>query len=130
MQLIWPEDKREATTKFVLFAVDAVKDCGFEFGECGPDPVGTAIGYATGSIDEMHYTDAATKWWEYLEDRNWLQNFIDEEALMARLALCLLSARLDEYERLDMHVEWVFEVLEMLGCELVKPQEMLTHHFG
>ena len=126
--IIWPNDVRAACTHYLNFLLKVVDKLEIVFPSSRPDPRIVARRYILGEISEEEYRAAADPWWDSLEGPQ-LLSFRDPTVLIARLALCLLYARLEEAPRLADHLSWFFEVLGFMGKDLREPEEMMATHF-
>lgn len=127
--ILWPENPRAAVILYLGFLFKIVRANELEFSTVGPDPLVTAQQFMTGALTEAEYRDAAIRWWNYLDGIGATRDLKSKDALLARVAICLLSANEEEAANLGDHLSWFFEVLESLGINLDKPIEMMTEYF-
>ena len=125
----WPSERRSAINLYLGFLIEVVETLGLKFSSSGPAPLATAKDYISGALSEKEYRVAANLWWGYLDGKDAVRDFQSEDALTARIAICLLSVTLDEKEELGEHLSWFFEMLEQLGFTLDKPIEMMGDYF-
>jgi len=127
--ILWPLDKREAVNLYLGFLIKIVEYFGFRFSSDGPDPISISKAYIAGTVSEQDYRECANVWWAYLDGSGAIRNLTDEDALLARIAICLLSVTKEDAEELGEHLSWFFEVLEQVGVDIDKPIDMMVNHF-
>src|SRR5690606_13073425 len=111
------------------FLIKIVEYFGFHFPNDGPDPISITKAYIAGAVSEQDYRERASVWWTYLDSKGATRNFTDEDALLARIAICLLSVTKEDAEELGEHHSWFCEVLEQIGVDIDKPIDMMVNHF-
>lgn len=113
----WPADSREASAYYLRFALDVVEGLGVDFPSQCPEPKSIARAYAENALPEDEYRASVEPWWTYLESEGLIRATRDQRALIARLAICLLSANDGERERLGEHLSWFIQVVGFLGFD-------------
>lgn len=127
--IAWPHNAKAAISVYLEFLIKVIETLELSFTSLGPDPIEITKKFLAGLISEADYRASADTWWEYLDANNATQDFQGEEALIARVAISLLSVTNDDAEELGEHLSWFFEVLEKMGINLNKPIEMMEKHF-
>jgi hypothetical protein len=127
--IVWPNDRRSAINLYLRFLIKVIEALGLRFSLSGPDPIKIARDYIAGMLSEEDYRATANIWWGYLDGNNATRDLQTQDALMARVAICLLSVTEEEAEDLGEHLSWFFEILEKLGIDLDKPISMMAKHF-
>lgn len=127
--ILWPSDAKSAINLYLGFLIKVIEVLGLSFSSSGPDPIETAKNFIDGLISEEDYRASANIWWEYLDSNNATRDLQNNDALMARVAICLLSVTKDDVEELGEHLSWFFEVLEQMGIDLDKPISMMEEYF-
>lgn len=127
--IIWPSEGRSAINHYLNFLIKVIEALGIKFSSVGPDPLEITKSYISGNFSEDEYRASANLWWGYLDGKDAIRDFDDEDALTARIAICLLSVAMDEVEELGEHLSWFFEVIEQMGIDLDKPIGMMAEHF-
>jgi hypothetical protein len=128
--IVWPKDTTAACNQYLDFIIEVINKIGISFPDTRGDPQIVAQRYIEGKITDKAYRDEALAWWELLDaigsggrvSRN-------PSALLARLAICLLSATPNEAPRLAEHLSWFFEVLGFMGVDLELPLAMMEEYF-
>jgi hypothetical protein len=127
--IVWPTDGRAAIKLYLGFLIKVIEALGIKFSSAGPDPLAATKSYIAGSLPEDEYRSSANVWWGYLDGAGATRDLESEDALNARIAICLLSVTLDDVEDLGEHLSWFFEVLEQLGIDLDMPIDMMAEYF-
>ncbi len=127
--IVWPKDARAASTHYLTFVLQVVDKLEIVFPSTRADPRVVARRYLRGEISDEAFTAERDPWWDALDGPQ-LGNFRDPEALLARLALCLLGAKPDEAPQLGDRLSWFFEVLGFMGKDLREPEEMRKRYFA
>lgn len=127
--IVWPVDDRAAINLYLGFLIKVIEALGMSFSSSGPDPLTTAKSYISGALSEYEYRATANVWWGYLDGNGATRDLQSEDALKARVAICLLSVTMDDVEELGEHLSWFFEMLELLGIDLDKPIDMMAEYF-
>ena len=127
-RIMWPSSPRESMVLLVSFQIKALYALKINFDGCSVDPVKIANDYMACIISFAEYELEAKKWWNFLDTSGYLRNFKDTEALTARLAICLLNNRLTESD-LSEHVDWFFELLNMMGKDTEVVRSIMHSHF-
>lgn len=127
--ILWPVDGRASINLYLGFLIKIIEALGMRFSSSGPDPLSIAKRYMSGVLSEDEYRATANVWWGYLDGNDATRDLQNEDALKARIAICLLSVTMDDVEELGEHLSWFFEVLEQLGIDLDKPIDMMVAYF-
>ena len=128
--IIWPEDSKAACNHYLEFIIQVVETLGIVFPNTQPDPRVVARRYIEGKISDEEYRAEACTWENLLETAGEVRVSRDPSLLLARLALCLLSATPDEVPRLGDHLSWFLEVLSIMGMDSREPLAMMSKYFA
>lgn len=129
--IVWPKDATAACHRYLGFLVAVLGKHDIAFPGPRPDPRIVARRYIDGEIDVEAYRAEAIAWWDLLEVLDGVNRISrDPSALLARLAICLLSATPDEAPRLAEHLSWFFEVLGFMGMDLDLSLAMMENYFA
>jgi hypothetical protein len=127
--IIWPEEAKAACNHYLTFILQVVVELEIVFTETRPDPRIVARRYIDGEISEEEYSAEAGAWWDFLDAAGETRGPRTRPAILARLAICLLSATPNEAPRLSDHLSWFLELLEKMGIDLHGPRAMMERHF-
>lgn len=128
-QIRWPNDLKMASLLYLRFILQLIQQLNIQFLDSKPDPVSIAKSYINSDVDESEYLSAADMWWDHLENSGSADHARDEDAIKARLAIFLLSAKFDNAEDIGEHLSWFFELLEELGINLTEAINMMREFF-
>lgn len=128
-QIVWPKDRKEAVALYLNFVIAMVDK--FNLNESGAltDPIRLAKSYSLGQLSDEKYKSSATEWWSFV-DENGLRNLETKEVLIARVAICLLSATTDEVKNLGEHLSWFMQLLHKLNIEMALVVNDMNRHFA
>ena len=126
----WPKDSRAAVKLYLGYLIQVVEFLNLKFPKLGSDPLFTTKKYIAGALSEAEYRESANVWWGYLDGKGSARDLKNENVLLARVAICLLSVTQDEVDYLGEHLSWFLEVLDQLKIELDKPIEMMAVYFN
>ena len=127
--IVWPSSKKLAVSHYLNFLIKVLDLEGIKFPDKFEDPIGVTKGYLSGKVSTDELREEANKWWSYIDSTNKIRDFSSQNALIARMAICLLSVTEEDYEELGEHLSWFFEVLGNYGIGLSKPLELMSEHF-
>lgn len=127
--IIWPTDKEEAIRLYLDYLLKVINAAQLGFSPDRVNPISTAKEYMSGAISETEYKNAAKVWWDYLDATSSVRDLHNHDALMARIAIALLSVGADEADNLGEHLSWFLELMQFLGVDLTMPLSFLTEHF-
>lgn len=126
----WPSDSKAAIELYLNFLIKVIKANDIQFPNTFQDPIGITSGYLEGRISEEEYRKSANEWWTFIDSNGQIREFSNRDALVARVAICLLSVTSEDAQELSEHLSWFFELLESLGIDLDLPIEMMCEHFS
>ncbi len=86
--------------------------------------------YVDEKISEDEYVSQAVRWWDVIDSTYGIRNFQDRPALLARVAISLLSARTDHADQLGEKLSWFLEVLGFLGIDTSESLRKMDEYFG
>jgi hypothetical protein len=107
--------------------VEVVESLGISFGTSHYEPVSIVNRLLSGGASDEGR--AATAYWWSRVDQYGIRNFESTEALIARLAICLLSPSQQETWDLGDQLSWFLEVLGFLGEDVDKSIAIMEKHF-
>ena len=125
----WPSNSKKAIELYLNFLMNVIRDNNIQFPEKFQDPIEISTKYINGKLSVQEYRDSANKWWEYIDLSGQIRELSNKDALIARVAICLLSVTDEDVDELGEHLSWFFEVLENLGISLDEPIEQMYQHF-
>lgn len=125
----WPTENKEAINIYINFQISVLEGLDIKFSNYNNDPIKIAKEYVKAKITEEEYNDHVEYWWGIIDSNNGIRDFQNKDMLIARLAICLLSVKKSEVDRLGDHLSWFFEVLQFLGFRLDFPLELMENHF-
>ena len=128
--IIWPSDAASAVRLYLSFLVAVLDVLEIRFEHFLNDPLLLTKRFLLGEISEEERADAAAEWWAYLDENKAIQEFRERRALMARLAICLLSIKEKDSIELGENLSWFFEVLGFLGVNLDAPIDLMENYFS
>jgi hypothetical protein len=130
--IVWPDDKSAAVKLYLGFLVKVIESLHITFDVSNAptsDPLSLVKGYLNGLVSEEERNAAALAWWSYLDSNEAIRDLQDKNALMARLAICLLSAKEKDVPELGEHLSWFLEVLGFLGVDIFSPINIMASYF-
>ncbi|MBD1581432.1 hypothetical protein [Pseudoalteromonas sp. S16_S37] len=125
----WPSNSKAAIELYLNFLIKVIKANNIRFPNKFQDPIDITNGYLEGNIPVDIYRESANEWWNYIDSSGQIQEFSNSDALVARVAICLLSVTDEDVPELGEHLSWFFEVLENLGIDLDSPIEQMCEYF-
>ncbi len=128
--IIWPNDSTAAIHLYLGFQVKVLDALNINFRSFMNDPLALTKEYLKGDLSNEELDAAAAAWWSYLDKTGSVQNFVDRNALMARLAICLLSVKEKDVPELGEHLSWFLEVLGFLGTDLDEAIKIMETYFN
>jgi hypothetical protein len=130
--IIWPDDRNAAVKLYLGFLVKVIVSLNITFDVPNAptnDPLSLVKGYLKGLVSEEERNAASLAWWSYLDSNGAIRDLQDKNALIARLAICLLSAKEEDTPELGEHLSWFLEVLGFLGMDTCIPINMMASYF-
>lgn len=126
----WPQNDKEAIFHFLNFQLMILREFELNFSNYPSDPIKIVEDYLNENIEQERYENSAGEWWDYLDKNEKSRDFQSNEALMTRLALCLLSVKREDVLKLNEHVSWFLEVLGFMGLDMKKVLKMYIEYFS
>ena len=105
-----------------------VERLGISFGSSAHDPLSTVKGLLARELSESDRRVALAHWWKVVDDRG-LRNFESSEAVVARLAVCLLYPSEEKVSSQGDQLSWFLEVLGFLGVGVDEAIAAMEEHF-
>ena len=128
--IAWPSSPYRACLLYLKSVVRVVEKLNLDFPPTLPNPLDGAQAYCAGSISNEAYRALVVPWWQLIDETGKLRDFSDPEVLRARVAICLLSASIEEASRLGEHLSWFFEVLGFMGKDLTPQIRAMNDYFS
>lgn len=132
LNIDWPENEKDAVILYLDFLIGAVQENNINFPEHVVDfnSVEIAKKYINNEISANEYRSCADYWWKYLDDSGKTRDFSDHDALVVRVAICLLSATENDAGELGEHLAWFFELMDHLDVDINNLLEKMKKHFS
>lgn len=128
--IVWPAGVADAVQLYRRYVLQVVEMLGIKFDSAPEDPLPIVQGLLAGSVSEAERDAAMTKWWRYLDNNGLLRNLQDNNALQARLALCLLVPVQPRPEDFGEQLSWFLEVLGLLGADVSVASHLMDSYFN
>jgi hypothetical protein len=129
--IVWPKDTTAACNRYLDFIMKVIDKIGIVFPDTRLDPRIVARRYIDGHIAEEVYRAEAVAWWDLLDAMEGGGGFSRKpSALLARLAISLLSVTPDEAPRLAEHLSWFFQIVGFMGVKPELPLAMMEKYFA
>ncbi|AUI87726.1 hypothetical protein BS333_15080 [Vibrio azureus] len=125
----WPEEPKMAIELYLNFVIRIIKENNLIFPTQFKDPIVITQRYLEESISVEEYKEAVVEWWDYIDTNGFIREFSDRNALVARVAICLLSVTAEDVPELGQHLSWFFELLDKLGINTDCPTNQMYEHF-
>jgi hypothetical protein len=126
--IIWPAHARDRVRLLWLYMLAVIEQLSIPFWSHSPDPRVTVKGLLDGTLSEEDRRSALSIWWQIVDEEG-IQNFGSRDAVVARLAVCLLSPSEEHSSELGVQLSWFLEVLGLLGEDVEKAIELMERHF-
>jgi hypothetical protein len=126
--IVWPESVDESVRSLLLYMTRVVEKLGVSFDSPNYDPLATVKELLAGRLSEDDRRVALAHWWKVVDERG-IRNFESREALLGRLAVCLLSPSKEEKWSLSDQLSWFLEVLGFLGADVDGAIVAMEEHF-
>lgn len=128
-QIKWPIKADEAIGLYLNFQIKVIEDLNIEFTGFFSDPIFIVKKYLNNEILESDYNESKVQWWNYIDNKDAIRNFEDENILKARLAICLLSVDKNSIPELGDHLSWFLNVLTYMKFDSKKLIVMMKDYF-
>lgn len=99
------------------------------FGSSTHEPITIVKGLLSGKNAEDDRRFALAHWWSIIDEKG-IRNFESREALIARLAVCILAPKEEEISNLGEQLSWFLEVLGFLGADVDKAIVLMEKQFS
>jgi len=127
--IIWPTEAQSSVRLFLLFMLKAVECLGITFATSNHDPIAIVKEHLAGNDVERQRQAALSYWWTIVDDQG-IRNFEGEGALIARLAICLLTPNEADVQNFGEQLSWFLEVLEFLQFDTNEVMNLMANHFS
>ncbi|MYM59087.1 hypothetical protein GTG28_07615 [Vibrio sp. OCN044] len=111
------------------FMIKVIEPMSISFPSEVNNPLETARLFLKGDLSAKEYDQACNLCWEYIDNRNAIRIFNEEDILLARLGISLLSANKDLHEAGEK-LDWFFQVLDYLNVDTSCAEELMTNYFS
>lgn len=125
---MWPENSEKARQLLSTYMVKVVGCLGISFDASPCDPVSVVNALLSGGMSDDDVRTALDYWWSQVDEHG-VRNFEKREALIARLAIYLLSSSQQESRDLGDQLSWFMEVLGFLGMDVGKSIDIMEKYF-
>jgi hypothetical protein len=126
--IVWPEHAYDSIRLLRAYMLAITEQLPLTFGSRAADPILIVRGLLDGTSSEKDRQSALAEWWKIVDERG-IQNFKSSEALIARLAICLLYPSEDKTSDLGEQLSWFLEVLGFLKQDVDKAIKVMKQHF-
>ncbi|WP_157903140.1 hypothetical protein [Cupriavidus malaysiensis] len=126
--IAWPDNADESRRLLSTYMVKVVGQLGISFGNHPCKPASIVKGLISGRLSDENRRAALASWWAIAEEHG-VRNFEDKEALIARLAICLLSSAQQGPWNLGDQLSWFLEVIGLIGADVDKAIDTMEEHF-
>ncbi|WP_409278178.1 hypothetical protein [Pseudomonas defluvii] len=128
--IVWPCSGCEAVKLYLGFLIEVIETFDVRFPSGDFDPVAISKKYVGGEVLSQAREEYAKVWWGRLENEGALQDFESRDALIARLALCLLVVDENNVSRLGESLSWFLEVIGFLGLDVDRSIKIMERYFS
>lgn len=127
--IAWPDDPGARVHACLRYACEVVRRGGIAFPPDMPDPVTIATGYVHGTTSPAAYRLAASPWWDFIDENGLLTDFEATPALVARIAISLLSVEESTPSALAERLAWFADWSRKASAGRVEPLGVLDDFF-
>lgn len=127
-KIIWPKAEDEIMKLYLSFIIKVLELIQIRFTAELNDPLQLGKKFLAGEVSESEYAEGAALCWAYLDDRDALRNFNDQDILLARLGISLLSANKD-FDQMGEKLAWFFEILDSMKVDIDPLLEIMRQYF-
>lgn len=127
--IAWPSDARDSIHLLQRFMLEVVERLGIAFDPLANDPRVIVRGILSGELGSAERRSALAYWWSIVDEKG-IRDLQSRDALVARLAICLLSPSEDEAWNLSEQLSWFIEVLGFLGADVDNAIDAMEKHFN
>ncbi|WP_157379467.1 hypothetical protein [Burkholderia ubonensis] len=128
----WPADGKAAVAYYLGFLVELMRFHSLDYSSFDHDPLAMTDRYLHGLVSEEDRKGKVSEWWDYIERSGYFRDFRTPNALMARLALSLLSVDEESVKNKDEmadRISWVLQFCGFLGKDPEKSIELMNSYF-
>lgn len=126
--IAWPANASEAVSLFLRYMSTVIEQLDISFGSSMHDPMVVVKASLAGKHSEVERSSNLAYWWSVVDDCG-IRNFESKDALIARLAVCLLSPNEEKMFDMGEQLSWFLEVLGMLGADVDIAIDVMKRHF-
>lgn len=127
--IVWPVEPAVAIRVYLRFLLKVIEEQNVEFPDSLSNPVTLVNRFLNDEISEVELNSEANAWWGILDSRELLRDFENKEALLARLALCLLCVKEQFAPQLGEHLSWFIEVMGFLELDVGRVVVIMEEYF-
>jgi len=125
----WPANPRDATRLYVGYVIETLERLNITFSGHPRDPIDMARGYLNGTLSGEICRSESMAWWKTIEAQDAVREFQDSRALLARIAICLLSIKEDGTSDLGEDLSWFIEVLDLMNADTDQAVRIMVAYF-
>lgn len=126
--IAWPPNPRDSAQLFLRYMLRVLEELSISFSPPSNDPMSIVTGVLAERLSEGDRLRALAYWWNVVDARG-IRNFEDKNALLARLAVCLLSSDEAEVSNFGEQLSWFLEVLGFFGADVDRAISIMEKHF-
>lgn len=127
--IVWPDDRMAAVKLYLGFLINVLDSLHITFNSSNKDPLILTKKYLEGQVSEDERNAESLIWWSHIDDSGAIRDFQSKDALMARLALCLLAVKEKDAQQLGENLSWFIEVLGFMGMDVNKAIDLMGSYF-
>jgi hypothetical protein len=118
----------ESVRSLLVFMLGVVEQLGISFHSSAYDPIPIVKNILAGELRDEDRRVALAHSWKVIDEKG-VRDFQRKDALIARLAVCLLSPSEQGTWDLGEQLSWFLEVLGSLGVDVDKAIAAMEEHF-
>ena len=126
----WPKNNHEAVRLYLGYVIKVLDALNIKYSHHENDPLEMARAYVAGEISPEKCQMEAMVWWKKIDDQAAIRDFQNKEALMARLAICLLHLKVNDTSDLGEDLSWFIEVLSFMGADVDLAINIMAEYFS
>ena len=126
--IVWPSNPSDSVSLLLKYMVRVLETVGFSFAAPLHDPIILVKRSLAKTASDEERRSALTYWWNVVEEKG-IRNFESRDALIARLAVSLLSPTEAQASEFGDQLSWFLEVLGFLELDVDKAISIMEEHF-
>lgn len=124
----WPTDRGAAVKILQQYMLNVVNNINIDFNEAGNSPILVLQRLIDGEASEDDRISALDFWWNLVGELG-IRNFSEEKALVARLAISLLTPNEGDDLDLGEQLSWFIELLGFLNADVESAINIMRDSF-